>query len=169
MLGIDVSVLVSDAPEQPSAGCEEVSNKRTVPWGKLLFAALVILCVVFFSLWQAECNREAKLELLCGVSADSCLESLRSYEETGKQMHYISAVSGFRAFMQAYHLLTEDTGKHGNYTYLNEVYGCMLCARDEIDTNLSVLIKAMGALSRDIHDYSGHNLMYDLYIALLHG
>ena len=35
--------------------------------------------------------------------------------------------------------------------------------------NLSLLIRAMKALSQDIHDLSGHNLMYDLCIALRHG
>lgn len=169
LLGCDVSALISQVPDLPPADNEAGQNKRTFPWIKIFLVSAVILAVLFFSLWQAERNREDKLELLCRVSACSCLDSLRSYEETGEQKHYLGAVSEFRAFMQGYHLLTDDTGKHGNCTYLNEAYGYMLCGKDKIDVNLPILIKAMEALSGDIHDYSGHNLMYELYIALRHG
>ena len=71
--------------------------------------------------------------------------------------------------MQAYHLLTEDTTQHGNYTYLNDAYGYMLFQQGEIDENLPLLIKAMEQLSLDIYDIHGHDLMYDLYISLRHG
>ena len=169
LLGVDISELVSEPEGKASVEENNSQEKRNIPWTKIVLVISLIFAVLFFSLWQAECVREEKLELLCLASASSCLDSLCSYEETGKEMHFLSAVSEFRAFMQAYHLLTEDTGKHGNYTYLNEAYGYMLCGREKIDANLPLLIKAMGQLSHDIHDHSGHNLMYDLYIALRHG
>lgn len=169
LLGTDVSVLVSETAKQPAADNEEDLRKKSFPWVKILLALSVIIAVLFFSLWQTERIREDKLELLCRVSASSCLDSLLEYEAFGKESDYLSAVSEFRAFMQGYHLLTEESEDHGNCIYLNEAYGYMLCGREKIDTYLPLLIKAMGLLSRDIRDYSGHNLMYELYIALRHG
>lgn len=115
LLGVELSQLVSQSQDPPAvAGKPEV--KRGVPWLKLALPLSVILAMVFFCLWQAEGLREKKLELLCQASAASCLESLLEYEKTGSESQYLSAVSEFRAFIQGYHLLTEDSGRHGNTT-----------------------------------------------------
>lgn len=169
VLDVDIAQLTQQESQEETNANDSAQEKHNFPWMKICFVLALALAVVFFSLWQTECNREEKLELLCRASAASCLDSLISYENTGNESHYLSAVSEFRAFMQAYHLLTEDTGRHDNTTFLNEAYGYMLCGREKIEFNLPLLIRALELLSRDIHDYSGHNLMYELYIALRHG
>ena len=167
ILGVDLSALVPLEQEQPKE--EGVPEKRSFPWMKLIAVLLLCLAVLFFALWHIEKGKEEKLELLCQASAASCLDALVEYRDSGAELDFLSAVSEFRAFMQAYHLLTEETSRHGNYTFLNEAYGYMLCDRGKIDDNLDLLIDAMAILSEDIFSYTGHDMMYDLYIRLRHG
>ena len=168
LLEIELSCLVDEQVQQEAVVRDE---RKTVqfPWLKILLIILTIAAVVFFALWRIECHREQKLELLCQACASGCLDSLLAYAETGDESDYLSAAAEFRGFMQSYHLLTERQSSHANYTFLNEAYGYMLCGRDKIEGNLDLLTKAMGKLSRDIYDFEGHELMYNLYVALRHG
>lgn len=169
LLGVPLSELVGPASEAEEDPFSAQPPKRRGGLLRFAFGLAICLAVLFCVLWQVERNREEKLELLCHASAVQCLDALRDYDEYGADMYFVSAAGDFRAFMQAYHLLTEDSNRHGEYISLNEVYGCMLCAPGKIDDNISLLVEAMAYLSEDIYNYTGHNLMYDLYIDLRHG
>ena len=168
LLGCDISALVEDKPQEGNQAEDAVKTHR-LPVSAFCAVLAIVVALVFLFMWQVDARREVKLERLCQAGASGCLDSLLSYEKTGEESHYLSAVSEFRTFMLSYHLLTEDDSGHGNCTYLNEAYGYMLCSRDILNQNLDTLIGAMQHLSSDIYSYEGHNEMYALYIALRHG
>ena len=173
LLDVELSILNGDDGETEQPGPAEAEEKERPSsrewWKKILVLALLCAVVLFFALWNVERSRVEKLELLCRTSASHCLSHLVDYAADGKDPSFYGAVSEFRCFMQSYHLLTENTSANGNYTFLSEVYGCMLCAPERIEEDLDALISAMELLAQDIYDHSGHNLMYGLYIQLRHG
>lgn len=176
LLDVEVEYLATGSQPGPEeegsaeAAIEKPERKRrNMKWMNLLLAVFLCAAIVFCALWQKEKRDKSDLELLCRASAVQCLDALADYSETESQVSFKNSLADFRTFMQCYHLLTEDTGGNGKYISLNEVYGSMVCAPERIDANLDDLIRAMGLLSKDIYDYTGHNLMYDLYIELRHG
>lgn len=155
--------------EETPADAEPEEKPQSGIWMKLLLVVFLCASVVFCALWQKEKHDRSDMELLCQASAAQCLDALEDYSATGSQVSFNNAMADFRVFMQSYHLLTEDTDSNMECIYFNEVYGSMVCAPEKIDASLDALIGAMKLLSQDIYDYTGHNLMYDLYIELRHG
>lgn len=130
---------------------------------------LVISSVVFAMLWQGEKRNRDDVRLLAQSAAAQAYASFQSFQATGEESDYWSAVADFRAFEQAYHLLTENTNKSDNYIFCNEVYGSLLLFPEKSQEHISQVIEVMGILSEDLEDALGHSKMSSLRNTLEHG
>lgn len=127
-----------------------------------LIVCLSISTVTFMLLWQGQKNNKDDIRALAQASAaDACIQ-FTEYQTNGCESSYWYGVAAFRSFQQAYHLLTEGTNKAANYTFCNEVYGCLVLSPEISQSNISEIIETMSILSSDVEDENGYIRMSEL-------
>ncbi|MDY5007751.1 hypothetical protein [Candidatus Allofournierella merdipullorum] len=127
-----------------------------------LIVCLSISTVTFMLLWQGQKNNKDDIRALAQASAaDACIQ-FTEYQTNGCESSYWYGVAAFRSFQQAYHSLTEGTNKAANYTFCNEVYGCLVLSPEISQSNISEIIETMSILSSDVEDENGYIRMSEL-------
>ncbi|HWP79106.1 MAG TPA: hypothetical protein VN446_00540 [Candidatus Acidoferrum sp.] len=120
---------------------------------KLLIAALCLTTVTFCWLWQAERRDRSDLILLAQANAATCAGGFEDYLKTGDDAMYWSAVADFRAFEQAYLVLSDGTA--GNYIFCNEVYARLVFYPEVSKRHVEEVAAAMRMLAADVRDPAG--------------
>ncbi len=134
----------------------------------ILMICLTISTLVFAFLWQSEKNNQDDLLLLAQASAKDAYTQFAEYQESGRQSNYWNGVAAFRAFEQAYYLLTEDTNQSHNYLFCNEVYGALVVKPEKCQNHMEALCNVMKILAHDVESENGHLKMLELRNALEH-
>ena len=140
-------------------------NKRAT---MVIFAALLLLAVSFFFLWQRQQPQPKEMVQLCQNSAAAALEDFRQYEKTGEEAYYWYGVGEFRSFMNAFSYLKEEKD-HADYLYCNAVYGELVLRPEKTQKNIALLLEALELLSRDYTDPNGYLRMSMLKNQLQYG
>ena len=131
-------------------------------FGALLIVCLSVSTLVFALLWQSQKNNKDDIRALAQASAaDACIQ-FTEYQTDGCESSYWYGVAAFRSFQQAYDSLTEGTNKAVNYTFCNEVYGCLVLRPEDSQSYISEIIETMRILSLDVEDENGYIRMSEL-------
>lgn len=128
----------------------------------ILIAVLALTAVVFCVLWRQEATDNSQALSLAQSGAREALERFSDYQESGAESDYWDGVAAFRSFQQAYYLLVEGTNKIPNYTFCNEVYGCLLLSPEKSREHISEIISVMAILAADVRDENGYLAMAEL-------
>ena len=135
----------------------------------IIMICLVISTVVFGVLWQKAENNNEDIKWLAQTSAYQSYTQFLEYQEHGRESAYWYGVADFRAFQNAYSLLTQDTNKSTNRTYCNDFYGYLVLSPDECQTHISEVVKVMNILAKDVEDENGYIRMFELRNLLKYG
>ena len=131
-------------------------------FGALLIVCLSVSTLVFALLWQSQKHNKDDIRALAQASAaDACIQ-FTEYQTDGCESSYWYGVAAFRSFQQAYDSLTEGTNKAVNYTFCNEVYGCLVLRPKDSQSYISEIIETMRILSLDVEDENGYIRMSEL-------
>ena len=133
-----------------------------------LIVCLSISTVTFMLLWQGQKNNKDDIRALAQASAADACTQFTEYQTNGCDSSYWYGVAAFRSFQQAYHSLTEGTNKAANYTFCNEVYGCLVLSPEISQSYISEIIETMSILSSDVEDENGYIRMSELRNSLTH-
>ncbi len=128
----------------------------------IIILCLILSTLIFVVLWQMEKNSKDDLRMLAHSSAYDAYTHFVEYQAEHKESDYWHAVAAFRSFEQAYYLLTEDTNKHGNYSFCNDVYGALLLFPEKCQNKMSEIVAVMGILAQDVEDENGYVKMLEL-------
>ena len=115
------------------------------------------MCIIFCSLWIYEINDTSDLEELCKINATSALNEFKRFGETGSEGDYRYGVSDFKAFMNSYKYITEDSST--DYIWCNILYGYMIHEPQKVQIRTDQLIKALEYLCEDIYHPQGYHLI----------
>ena len=124
----------------------------------LLSAALavsVLLGARYYHLYSKEENRVASMEQLCGYQAIYALDLFKQYQISGKESTYWYAVSEYRAFMQSFDQMTNDTYLNIDYIDMNIVYSFMVNKPEKVDQCLDDVIAFLEIYAEDPYDVNG--------------
>ncbi len=115
---------------------------------------LAILSVIFCVLWRTEANNYNELFRLTQSSVQNSYQCFKAYSTNGNESDYWSGVAEFRAFEQAYYMLTEDVDQ--NYMNCNSLYGLMISSPEIIQSNMGELVAALELLNKNPFDPNGY-------------
>lgn len=131
----------------------------------LFFACTTLLLGI---LWGNEKNGRDDFLLMAQAGAAEAYARFSEYAEGEDESAYWYGVSAFYTFEQAYHLLTEDTNKHDNYTFCHEVYGHLVIDFEKSQSYMTELVDVMKTLSQNVEDETGYIKMLELRNLLVH-
>lgn len=134
----------------------------------ILIVCLSISTLVFALLWQWQKNDKDDIRALAQASAADAYTRFAEYQADGCESSYWYGVAAFRSFQQAYYSLTEGTNKAVNYTFCNEVYGCLVLSPEKSRSHISEIVETMRILSLDVQDENGYIGMSELRNDLKH-
>lgn len=140
-----------------------MKRNRAMRWVVLLLA---LAAAVFCALWQIALHDRSELEAFAQAEAGKAYNSFLAYEEMGHGEDYWAGVAAFSAFQDAYRILTENTEKSTNCTFLNEIYGNLLVFPERGKDRISELVELMKLLSENPMAESGEAPMLALCNAL---
>ncbi len=127
-----------------------------------IIICLAISTLVFALLWQNQKSNKDDIRALAQASAAEACARFTEYQTNGFESSYWYGVSAFHTFQQAYYFLTEGTNKGVNYTFCNEVYGCLVLNPEGSQSYISEIIEIMSILSADAEDENGYIRMSEL-------
>ena len=133
----------------------------------LVLAAVVLLAAVAVFGAVMDDREPSDLWVLCVSGASGAAEDFREYVRTGSETAWWSAVAEYRVFMQAYHLIQDDTT--AEYTWCNSVYGFLLRGSQRAGDQAEELVRAMELLAENPEDVNGFEILSRINNELLHG
>jgi len=133
----------------------------------VIITVLTLAAAVFCGLWIQEKNDRSELVRLCQSCAVQSLQDFREYRGTGSEAHYWQGVSNFKAFMNAYLAVNEQSTPE--YVWCNSVYGSMVISPAKAQSNVNELIAALEIIGADYTDPNGYIKMAELNNLLKHG
>ena len=135
----------------------------------IIIICLVISTVVFGVLWQRAENNDKDIKSLAQTSAFQAYTQFLEYEKNGHESDYWYGVGDFRAFQQAYSLMTQDTNKSTNSHYCNDFYGYLVLSPEECQSHISEVVEVLNILAKNVEDENGYIRMFELENLLKYG